>query len=440
MIIGIDASRANRSHKSGTEWYAYHLIRELSELDPDNNYILYIDRPLTNCLADLTQTVDLAVNCVTADFAPVDAKGYQEVKCRHNNFRAKVLAWPFRFLWTQGRLSLEMIFNRPDLLFIPSHTLPIIHPARSVVTIHDIGFERDDHLYLQEKMGPDNMKTRRLLDFLARFMTLGKYGANRLDYYSWSTIFALKHASRVITVSDFSKNEMIDVYQNRKKSIKNVGAKVTVIHNGYDRHIYRSDLDGSLVERSLKKYGVSGKYILYVGRLDKKKNILNLIEGFSLLLQNDKTIPHKLVLAGDASFGYDEMTYMVRQFGLDVDERIIKTGWVEESDLPYFYRGAAAFVFPSFYEGFGIPLLQAMACGIPIAASRAASIPEVAGDAAILFDPSDPQEIADALKEVLIDESRRISLIEAGFKRSNGFSWEKTAIKTLDLLNGLAVR
>ena len=141
----------------------------------------------------------------------------------------------------------------------------------------------------------------------------------------------------------------------------------------------------------------------------------------------------KLVLVGDASFGYDETNYMINEFLLN--NEVVMPGWIEEEDMPYVYSGAAAFVFPSNYEGFGIPLLQAMACHIPIAASRASSIPEVVDKAAILFDPFNVRSIAEALREIISNESLRRNLIQFSQERIKNFSWEKTAKQTLALLN-----
>ena len=137
MLIGIDASRANRSHRTGTEWYSYYLIRWLAKLDADNQYILFTDKPLVGGLLDLTtkQYNGSDYKC-RQDRADYDKEGYQIIKSPFNNFRAKILNWPFLYFWTQGRLSLEMILNKVDILFIPAHTLPIIHP-KSRISVQD---------------------------------------------------------------------------------------------------------------------------------------------------------------------------------------------------------------------------------------------------------------------------------------------------------------
>lgn len=421
MVIGIDASRANRGHKSGTEWYAYYLIQEFSKLDKDNRYILYSDEPLGAELSDLTREAEEGAA------AGVDRRGYQAVRSPHNNFQAKILKWPFNFFWTQGRLSLEMLFKPPDVLFVPSHTLPFIHPKNSIITIHDIGFARYKKLYLQDEMGPANSLFRKLINFLVKIFTGGKYGANLMDYYQWSTLFGLKHARKVITVSNFSKKEILDVYSQYKISPQ--AEKIKVIYNGYSDLFCRRISDQERLEAVLKKYGIEPPFIFYVGRIDNKKNISSLIQAFALLKEKEKQLNHKLILVGDASFGYDEVKYQIEEFKLD--NEVITTGWAAEADLPYIYNAASAFVFPSRYEGFGMPLLQAMACGIPIAASNSASIPEVVGNAALLFDPLDVKQMAEALKNIITDRELRKRLVLAGEERIKEFSWQRCARETL---------
>ena len=132
---------------------------------------------------------------------------------------------------------------------------------------------------------------------------------------------------------------------------------------------------------------------------------------------------------GDASYGYDETKYMINEF--DLSNEVIMTGWLPELDMPYLYNGADAFIFPSVYEGFGIPPLQAIACGIPVAASDSSSIPEAVGAAALFFDPSDPEKIAEALEKIITDTGIRSSLVAAGAEHIKGFGWEKCATETL---------
>jgi glycosyltransferase involved in cell wall biosynthesis len=422
MIIGIDASRANREHKSGTEWYSYHLIRHLARIDDRNEYILYSDAPLTGGLVDLGDEND---DDKRNGQGPVFKNGYQVINSPHGNFKAKYLKWPYEFFWTQGRLSIEMIFRRPDILFVPAHTLPIIHPKYSIVTIHDIGFERDKHLYRFDSMGPQKSRSRKLINFLVRIFTYGKYGANSLDYLTWSTTYALRHAKVIITVSEFTKNEIINYYGD-------CGKKIRVVYNGFNSKLYQRIDDREAVAQARKKFGIPEKYYLYVGRLERKKNIPQLIDAYAILREKNKDIRHKLVLVGDAGYGYDEVKYAIKEYSLDED--VVMPGWVPEKYLPYLYSGAAAFIFPSLYEGFGIPLLQAMASGVPCIASRSSSLPEIAGQAALFFNPKNIISIAEAMEKIVKDEELRKNLTELGISRSKEFSWEKCAHDTFDVL------
>ncbi|KKR21794.1 MAG: Group 1 glycosyl transferase [Parcubacteria group bacterium GW2011_GWE2_39_37] len=424
MVIGIDASRANRKHKSGTEWYSYHLIKELAQLDDKNQYILYCD----NLLTDL---IDLTTEGKSQQFVEFDQDGFQKIKSPHNNFKAKILKWPFNFLWTHGRLSLEMIFNRPDALFVPSHVLPIIHPKKSIVTIHDVGFERDKKLYLQKSLGSKNKNFQKLINFSVRLFTLGKYGANVMDYFTWSTLHSLKRAKKIISVSNFTKNEIKEIYKQKLKS--NIFDKIKVIHYGFNNKIFKKIDDYDKISEILEKYDIEPPFIFYLGRMDKRKNVSNLVEAFGLVQKDIKDI--NLVLTGAADYGYDEIKYIASEYQLE--NRIVKTGWIGEEDLPYILNAAEAFVYPSLYEGLGTPLIEAMACGVPITASNIDSVIEAAGDSALLFDPLDTNSIAQSLVKIITDRPLTVELIEKGHNQASCYSWTKTARQTLQEIESL---
>mgnify|MGYP002280013856 CR=1 FL=1 len=434
MLIGIDASRANRDHKSGTEWYSYYLIRWLSKFDAKNQYILYTDKPLKGGLLNLASKDGIHGKKQEDDEIEFDKNGYQKIKSSHKNFKGKILKWPFNFLWTQGGLSLEMLFRKPDVLFVPAHALPIIHPKNSIVTIHDVGFERYHRLYDREQIGPEAKNGRKLINFFVQLLTFGKFSANSADYLRWSTMFALKNAKKIITVSDYSKKEIMEIY-GKFAGMPPLEEKIKVIHNGYNKNIYQDNKLGGKTDEVLDKYGIEKPYLLYVGRLEKKKNTPALIEAFAIMRDANKNIKHKLVLVGDANFGYDDVKYMVEEYLLEDD--VIMPGWIEEEDMPFVYCGSDGFIFPSLYEGFGVPLLQAMSCGSPITASRAASIPEVVGGAALLFDPQNVEEIADSMAKIIRDKALRDNLIRQGKERVKNFSWEKCARETFEAIENV---
>ncbi len=397
MVIGIDASRANREKKTGTEWYSFYVIKHLAEIDHKNHYRLYLNEPAR---PDLIAAV------------------------KHNpNFSLKFLAWPFYSFWTLGRLSWEMLWRRPDVLFIPAHTLPLFYPRRTVNTIHDIAFVREQNLYRSQKPKTDWPVSRKIINVLIRLFTLGRYGSASVDYLFWSTAFALSHARKIITVSNFTKQEILLAYPRAKAE------KIKVVHNGYNDSLYRPIDDKGKVAPVLEKYGLEAPYFLYVGRLEKKKNTPALIEALSILRDSHPEIKEKLVLIGDASFGFDEVKYAIEEFNLN--SQVQMPGWVEEADMPYIFAGASAFIFPTKHEGFGIPLIQALACGLPTAVSDIPVLREVAGESALFFNHYDKKQIAEAMYQVVADQGLRRQLRTLGLERAKQFSWKRCARETL---------
>jgi glycosyltransferase involved in cell wall biosynthesis len=403
MIIGIDASRANRKLKTGTEWYSFFLIKNLAIIDKTNKYWLYLNAPPSPELVAAVKD--------------------------NPNFVFKYLKWPFNAFWTLGRLSLEMIFCRPDVLFVPAHTLPLFSPRKSINTIHDVAFIREQNLYFSEKVKTKSALARHLINFLVKLFTLGKYSSESVDYLYWSTAFALKHAKKIITVSEFTKNEILNLYPETKLD------KITVVHNGYNQELFHPINDEQKITEILNKYGITKPFFLYVGRLEKKKNTPALIEALSIVRENNPEIKEKLVLIGNASFGFDEVKYTITGFNLN--QEVCIPGWVEEKDLPYIYNAASAFIFPSKHEGFGIPVLESLACGLPTVVSNLDVLREITGDSVLYFDQEDKQSIAAAMTKVVKDEKLRAELREKGLQRVQNFSWHKCAAETLQVIEKL---
>jgi len=400
MTIGIDASRANLKHRTGTEWYSFYLIKNLAKIDKKNHYVLYVNKEVNSDLQKLVKD--------------------------NSNFRFKLLKWPFKSFWTLGRLSLEMLFHKPDVLFVPAHALPFFSPKKTVNTIHDLAFFRDSHLYRLEKYNSRRSINNFFVNLLVKVITLGKYKASSLDYLYWSTNFALKKASDIITVSHFSKKEILNFFPKASSE------KIKVIHNGYNSDIYKKINDSEKIEEVLKKYGIEKPFYLYVGRLEKKKNTPLLIEAMSILKENCPNIQEKLLLIGNASYGYDEVKYVIEEYNIEKD--IVMPGWIDEEDMPSIFSAATAFVFPTKYEGFGIPVLQAMACQLPCLVSNIDVLKEVADNAAIYFDQNDSIAIAEAMRKIVEDKELREELIINGQKRIKCFSFEKCAMETLFIL------
>lgn len=399
MLIGIDASRANRIRKTGTEWYSFYLIKNLAKLDQKNKYLLYLDEEPNT---DLKKALN-----------------------NNPNFSFKVLNWPVNFFWTLGRLSLEMLIHRPEVLFIPAHTMPFFSPKKTVVTIHDVAFAREDRLYRSEEAKTEAKWSKKTINFFVKILTRGKYQANTVDYLDWSTRFALKKAGKIITVSEFTKKEILEIYPFAKAE------KITPIHNGFPKTYFPIDSQEK-INQVLAKYGIEKPFLLYVGRLEKKKNTPMLIESFSILKERYPEIKEKLVLIGNAGFGFDEAKYLVEQFNLG--RSVVSTGWVDEVDLPYIFNGATSFVFPTRHEGFGIPVIQAMSCGVPAVVSDIPVLREIADNAVLFFDANNKEALAEAMAQSILNNNLRQELKEKGIKQAANFSWEKCARETLSVI------
>ncbi len=184
-----------------------------------------------------------------------------------------------------------------------------------------------------------------------------------------------------------------------------------------------------------QRYRLPARYLLFVGTLEPRKNLTTLLHAYAMLRAERRGDDLKLVVVGRLGWLYDDIFTTVKTLALA--EEVIFTGFVDDDDLPDLYRGASVFVFPSLYEGFGLPILEAMASGLPVVASNTASMPEVAGDAAILVDPHDPRAIAEAMGRVLAEDKLREAMIQKGRERARLFTWDSVARKTLELYAAL---
>lgn len=396
MTIGIDASRANLEQRTGTEWYSLRIIQQLVVLDRDTRFILYLDREPLPELQQLGPNVEL-----------------------------RILRWKLGILWSQLRLSWEMLRRKPDVLFVPAHTMPIIHPRRTVVTIHDLGFEHDPSLYGNRSLvtGPIGL----IVQAIARVITLGRYGANELDYHRWSARYAARHASQIITVSHYSRRDLHERYGVPAE-------RLSVIYHGYDTQAFKphSPIEIQVVR---ERFGLASPYLFFIGRLERKKNILGLVRIFARIADH---IPNlDLVLAGRPGLGWDEARDFIRMSG--IEPRVRQLGWIRPDDYTLLLSGASALTFLSRFEGFGLPVIEAFAVGTPVVCSDDTSLPEIAGDAAMIVRPEDETAAADAIINLLSDQALRSGLIQRGRERLNLFDWKQAAGKTLSVLKAVRV-
>ncbi|MFA5128013.1 MAG: glycosyltransferase family 1 protein [Patescibacteria group bacterium] len=382
MTLAIEASHANKAKRTGVEEYSWQIIQHLKKVVPsDVQVILYSQTPLLPGLADLPA-----------------------------NWQSRVLAWPqkmprrLRKGWTQTRLSWEFFRHPPDIFFAPAQLVPMACPEKTVVTVHDSAFVVYPKLY----------------------------GLASRTYLKWMNKLIVKKARAIITPSEFSKNELVKYYGADKN-------KIFVTPLGYDKDTYYPAFDNARqgIPRLSASWRIARndtrpiakKYILSVGRLENKKNTANIVRAFDIVRRECDC---QLVLAGTPGVGYAEVEQAILQSPYNKD--IILTGWVETEDIAALMRSAEVFIFPSRYEGFGIPVLEAMASGCPVIASRGNSLPQVGGEAAIYVSPDDIGEIAGAIIKILTDQNFKNQMTENGLVQAQKFSWQKTAELTWQAL------
>lgn len=358
MLIGIESERANQVEKTGVEHYAKQLILHLSLIDRQNQYVLYLRTAPQPWFAQLP-----------------------------SNFKVKVI--PFPKFWTQLRISWEMLWHPVDVLMIPASALPLIHPKRSVVTIHDTAW----------------------VHYPEAFTTFMRH------YLHWSTKFAVWSASKVNAVSQSTKNDLVKYYHLPPD-------KVVVVPHGYEKANHNFDLN-SLPEKIRNQ--LPEKYIFFVSTLQPRKNLIGLIEAFRELKQEHPELPHKLVVAGRPGWKFDEILRTIN----DNKDIVVYLGHIADDDRWPLYHNADLFVHPSFYEGFGMWILEAFECEVAVAVSNISSLPEVGGEAALYFDPHNRNEIKKTLRDALFDQALRQRLIEKGKQRLAQYGWERTARETL---------
>ena len=304
--------------------------------------------------------------------------------------------------WHQSslpRYSRERAF---DVLFLPAgnRRLPVYSPCPTVGTVHD---------------------------FSSLHMP-GKYNRAHLFYITHVLPFLIRRLTRVLTVSESSKRDIVEYARVPEE-------KVTVTPLAADPNVYFPRDPREALALIPTRHAVRPPFILYTSRIEHPgKNHARLIRAFAELKRRDR-IPHQLVLTGADRERAEEVHRTAEESGFAKD--ILFTGFVANQDLPLLYQAADLFVFPSLYEGFGLPILEAMACGTPVACSNVSSMPEVAGDAAILFDPADEASIASAMRRIITGTDLRKDLAARGLERSRQFSWARTAAQTLRVIRGV---
>lgn len=320
-----------------------------------------------------------------------------------NNVKSKIVSEKLKnpllnIAWHQAILPSICNRGKYDVLFLPaaSRRSPFWAPCPTIGTVHD----------------------------LAALHVSGKYDNFRNIYQNKLLPLLIRKLTHVIAISESTKKDIIEYVGVPEE-------KITVIHHAADTTIfYPRDKEASLL--AAKTYGIRAPYIIYTSRIENPgKNHIRLIQAFEKL-KKEQDIPHQLVLAGADWHGAEEVHKMANSS--KYSKEILLTGFVNGDDLPYLYSAADLMVFPSLFEGFGLPILEAMSCGVPVACSNVSSMPEIAADAAVLFDPFEPESIATAILSVILSSEIKNIMRQKGLERAAQFSWEKTALQTLDLL------
>ncbi len=372
MLIGIDGNEANIAKRVGVNQFAFQVLWGIFE-------------DVQNSKSSDYQGLEFRIFLANP---PLDDLPPERDWWQYEVFGPS-------FLWTRTGLVKRLYLGkpRPDIIFSPSHYGPAISPIPSIISIMDLGF----------------------LHWPGQFTKLIYWQLKR-----W-TKQSVNQAKRIITISKFSKQDIVDTYQIPAD-------KITVAYLGFNQREEAGDLE----QETREKYSLPEKYILYLGTLKPNKNIDGLINAYKLLTTNHKNLDAKLVIAGKKGWLYENLFNMVEDLGLE--EKVIFTGFVDDEDVQPIMSGAEVFVLPSFWEGFGIPVLEAMAAGTPVVCSDKASLPEVAGKAGLYVNPNQPKDIAEKIHQVLTDDKLSKDLIQSGREQVKKFSWDKCSRKILETI------
>lgn len=373
MKILIDFSQIP-VQKAGVGVYALNLITKLYELDKINNYFIVVQ--------DDDNSLDF-----------IDGNNYKLIKIKAKFFRKLIL----RFFMEQFYLPYLTIKHKIDLVHSLHYSFPLLSPAKKLVTLCDMTFF---------KFPRSHVLIKRI--YFRFFINL-------------IPIFAYE----IIAISKSSLDDFREIFPKWKN-------KGRVVYLGKSDS-FRPNLNRERIEKIKGLFGITKEYLLFIGTIEPRKNIKNLVLAFHKLLNTGEN--YQLVIAGKKGWYYEEVFELINELGLK--ENVIFTGFMDEKDKPYLIAGAKIFIYPSIYEGFGIPVLEAIACGIPTITSNVSSLPEVSGDAALFAGPSDSVELCMCMKKLINDGALYQRLKQKSVEQAEKFTWDKTALGTLAVYNSL---
>lgn len=373
MRIAIQAADLDADRIDGTRVYILNCLKYFGKLDPSSDFLIYHKH---NFNPELT---------------PPSFPNYQIIK--------KTLP----YFWTQTRFAGHVWKEKPDVLWMPMHNMPVIKKKglKTVVTIHDLAFKYFPETFTKKDLWKINFLTR----------------------------LAVTHADKIITISQSSKKDILKFYPKVKPE------NIQVISHGFDKELYSTGRNAEKENQVRKKYGISGPYLIYIGAIQPRKNLEKLVEAFEILKKSELNSDLKLVLVGEKAWLSESIFKKIENSPNKKD--IICPGRVCFDELVSLLQGADVFAFPSVYEGFGIPILEAMASRVPVVCANNSSLPEVGGEAVLYFDGNSSADLADNISKILESSELKKDLIEKGLEQIKKFSWEKTARETLEYLKSL---
>ena len=371
MKIAIQIADLDARRIDGTRVYILNMLKFFGQLDRNSDFLLYH----------------------RATFNP------SLLPPNFPNYKIRKKAFPF--FWTQLRFAWELQKDQPEVLWMPMQALPVLRSKklRTVITVHDLAF----------KVFPDMFPRKDLW---------------QLNFYA---DYAIKNADKIIAVSNSTKKDLLRFYP------KISAEKIQVIRHGFDSELFSKKISAEEQEKFRAKYKLTDTpYLLYVGAIQPRKNLIALVDAFVKLKESGAYPALKLVLAGAPAWKAEETLEAIEASAYS--KEIILTGGVDFSDLMKFYQCAEIFIFPSLYEGFGIPILEAFASRVPVICANNSSLPEVAGEAALYFKSGDTGDLSEKIIKILENDSEKKRLIENGLVQLRKFSWEKCAKETLDFI------
>ena len=383
MHVVINATVTSQREKTGIAVFTENLIKAMCEQERDNIYDVFT---LQSPVLKKPSEQILKVHSLPVIFSKLPAK----------------LSWACWYAWYYTAFNMQLDRMKPDVYLSFDFTVPGYHRCPAICMIYDL-----TPLLFPETY-PEHFRIR-----------FGKQVAH-----------AVKNTERLVTISQAVKKDIQKYY--------NVGPeKIDVIYPGYDEKKFTVEGDKNVDKAVLSRLGIKLPYVLFLGTMEKKKNIPRLIEAYNIVRENSSII-HKLVLGGKRDWNDSDIFESITHS--PVAEDINYIGYVPHDDLPSVMRNADLFVFPSLNEGFGRPPLEAMACGVPVITSRVSALPEVVGDAGILIDPYNVDEIAQAIVNVLSNRELRQNMVRKGLDQARLFSWRKAAADMLSILSSVSGR